>query len=78
MNEFYSKLIMYHQIHKMSRDGWSKTRIAEFLTSFKLLKSRFITLMVLAIFIVVGVDVGFNSNSGQFLMNTYGMGQVEA
>ncbi len=31
MNEFYSKLIMYHQIQKMSRDGWSKTRIAEFL-----------------------------------------------
>lgn len=31
MNEFYSKLIMYHQIHKMSRDGWSKTRISEFL-----------------------------------------------
>jgi len=51
---------------------------ASFLSSFKLLKSRFIVLMVLAIFIVVGVDVGFNSNSGQFLMNTYGMGQVEA
>jgi hypothetical protein len=31
MNEFLNKLIMYHQIHKMSRDGWSKTRIAEFL-----------------------------------------------
>ncbi len=31
MNEFLNKLIMYHQIHKMSRDGWSKTRISEFL-----------------------------------------------
>ena len=31
MNEFFSKLIMYHQIHKMSRDGWSKSRISEFL-----------------------------------------------
>ena len=32
MNEFFSKLIMYHQIHKMSRDGWSKSRISEFLS----------------------------------------------
>ncbi|MFC2089350.1 IS21 family transposase [Bacteroidota bacterium] len=31
MNDFYNKLIMYHQIHKMSRDGWSKNRISEFL-----------------------------------------------
>jgi predicted transcriptional regulator len=31
MNEFFNKLIMYHQIHKMSRDNWSKTRIADFL-----------------------------------------------
>ena len=32
MNEFFNKLIMYHQIQKMSRDGWSKTRISEFLS----------------------------------------------
>lgn len=31
MNELFNKLIMYHQIQKMSRDGWSKTRISEFL-----------------------------------------------
>ena len=31
MNEFVNKLIMYHQIQKMSRDGWSKTRISNFL-----------------------------------------------
>jgi len=31
MNEFFNKLIMYHQIQKMSRDDWSKTRISEFL-----------------------------------------------
>ena len=60
------------------KESNSNNQQASFLTSFKLLKSRYITLMVLAIFIVVGVDVGFNSNSGQFLMNTYGMGQVEA
>ena len=56
----------------------SKEERASFLSSFRLLKTRFIALMVLSIFVVVGIDVGFNSNSGQFLMNTYGMGQVEA
>ncbi len=56
----------------------SKEERASFLSSFRLLKTRFIALMVLSIFVVVGIDVGFNSNSGQFLMNSYGMGQVEA
>ncbi len=56
----------------------SKEERASFSSSFRLLKTRFIALMVLSIFVVVGIDVGFNSNSGQFLMNTYGMGQVEA
>ncbi len=31
MNENLNKLIMYHQIQKMSREGWSKSRISEFL-----------------------------------------------
>ena len=31
MNEILNKLIMYHQIHKMFRDGWSKSRISQFL-----------------------------------------------
>lgn len=31
MNEILNKLIMYHQIHKMFRDSWSKSRISEFL-----------------------------------------------
>jgi hypothetical protein len=31
MNENFNKLIMYYQIHKMFRDGWSKSRISEFL-----------------------------------------------
>lgn len=30
MNEFFQKLIMYHQMHKLFRDGWSKTRISSF------------------------------------------------
>lgn len=31
MNENLNKLIMYHQIQKMSREGWSKSRISDFL-----------------------------------------------
>jgi FHS family L-fucose permease-like MFS transporter len=40
-------------------------------TAFKLLGNGFILLMVLSIFLVVGVDVGFNSNSGQFLIKRF-------
>lgn len=31
MNEILNKLMMYHQIHQMFRDGWKKARIASFL-----------------------------------------------
>lgn len=31
MNNFYNKLIMYHQIQQMKRDGWSITKIASHL-----------------------------------------------
>lgn len=44
-----------------------------FASAFSLLGTGFIFLMVLAIFLVVGVDVGFNSNSGQFLIKRFGM-----
>lgn len=47
-------------------------------TAFKLLGNGFILLMVLSIFVVVGVDVGFNSNSGQFLTKHFGIGSVAA
>jgi FHS family L-fucose permease-like MFS transporter len=46
---------------------------ATFVTSFSLLGNGFILLMVLSIFLVVGIDVGFQSNSGQFLMNHFGI-----
>jgi MFS transporter, FHS family, L-fucose permease len=36
-------------------------------STFKLLGIGFVALMVIAIFLVVGIDVGFNTNSGQFL-----------
>jgi MFS transporter, FHS family, L-fucose permease len=46
---------------------------ASFSTSLQLLKVPFIVLMVLAIFFLVGIDVGINSSSGQFLMDKLGM-----
>jgi MFS transporter, FHS family, L-fucose permease len=51
---------------------------ATFGSSFKLLGTGFVMLMVLSIFIVVGVDVGFNSNSGQFLIKHFGIDQTAA
>ncbi|MCU0474024.1 MAG: MFS transporter [Bacteroidales bacterium] len=47
-------------------------------SSFKLLGNGFVLLMVLSIFIVVGIDVGFNSNSGQFLIKQFGIDQTAA
>ncbi len=49
---------------------------ATFSSSFRLLGSGFVFLMVLSIFIVVGVDVGFNSNSGHFLIKQFGIEQT--
>ena len=34
--------------------------------------------MVLSIFLVVGIDVGFNSNSGQFLIKQFGIDPIAA
>jgi len=45
-------------------------------TTLKLLNSGFILLMVIGIFVVVGIDVGFNSNSGQFLKEHFNIGQT--
>ncbi|MCF6358608.1 MAG: MFS transporter [Draconibacterium sp.] len=39
----------------------------------KLLNVKYIALMVLGIFFLVGIDVGINSSSGQFLMEKLGM-----
>jgi fucose permease len=44
---------------------------ATFVSSFKLLGTGFVLMMVLSIFLVVGIDVGFNSNSGQFLIKHF-------
>ncbi|MCX6285529.1 MAG: MFS transporter [Bacteroidetes bacterium] len=47
-------------------------------SAFSLLGNGFIFIMVLAIFVVVGIDVGFNSNSGQFLIKHFGIEQTAA
>ena len=51
---------------------------ATFASSFKMLGVRFVLMMVIAIFLVVGIDVGFNSNSGQFLINHFGINSTAA
>lgn len=62
------------KIDETRQEGFKAT----FGTSFSLLGNGFILLMVLSIFLVVGVDVGFNSNSGQFLMKHFGIVQNAA
>ena len=47
-------------------------------SAFKLLGNKFILSMVLVIFLIVGIDVGVNSTSGQFLMNKLDMEQAVA
>ncbi|MGD0583478.1 MAG: MFS transporter [Bacteroidales bacterium] len=61
-------------VEEVRQEGYKAT----FATSFKLMNNGFLLLMVLSIFLVVGVDVGFNSNSGQFLMKHFGIGQTAA
>jgi fucose permease len=62
------------KIEESQQDG-PKASLA---SSFKLLGNGFILLMVLSIFLVVGIDVGFNSNSGQFLIKHFGVDQNAA
>jgi len=62
------------KVEERKQEGQSVT----FGSAFKLLGNGFILLMVLSIFVVVGVDVGFNSNSGQFLIKHFGMEEIAA
>jgi FHS family L-fucose permease-like MFS transporter len=47
-------------------------------SAFRLLGNGFILLMVMSIFLVVGIDVGFNSNSGQYLIKHFGIDPTAA
>jgi len=62
------------KVDEVRQEGYKAT----FGTTFKLLNNGFLLLMVISIFLVVGVDVGFNSNSGQFLMKHFNIGQTAA
>ncbi|MEN8119703.1 MAG: MFS transporter [Bacteroidota bacterium] len=46
---------------------------ATFSSCFKLLNNKFILMMVMGIFVVVGIDVAMNSNIGNFLESKIGM-----
>lgn len=51
---------------------------ASFRSCFKLLGNRMVLLMVIGIFVVVGIDVGINSNIGTFLSEKLGVGDDAA
>jgi MFS transporter, FHS family, L-fucose permease len=51
---------------------------ATFGSAFNMLSNGFVLMMVMAIFLVVGVDVGFNSNSGNFLIKQFGIDPTAA
>ncbi len=51
---------------------------ATFASSFKLLGNGFVAVMVICIFLIVGIDVGVNAVSGQFLLGKFGSQQTLA
>jgi MFS transporter, FHS family, L-fucose permease len=51
----------------------SELGAATFRSCFSLLKNPFIVVMVLGIFMLVGCDVGMNSNIANFLQNNFGL-----
>lgn len=51
---------------------------ATFASSFKLFGNGYITMMVIGIFLVVGIDVGINAISGQFLLAKFDISQTFA
>ena len=51
---------------------------ATFASSFKLFGNGYITMMVIGIFLVVGIDVGINTISGQFLKAKFDISQTFA
>lgn len=51
---------------------------ASLASSFALLGNPYVLMMVISIFLVVGIDVGFNSFSGKFLATHFGIDPVTA
>lgn len=61
--------LYFTQIEEMK----SSNGAATFKSCFSLLKNKFIVVMVLGIFMLVGSDVGMNSNIANFLQNQFGL-----
>jgi MFS transporter, FHS family, L-fucose permease len=66
--------VIWLGVVKIEESGQQESK-ASLASAFKLLGNSFVLLMVLSIFVVVGVDVGFNSNSGQLLIKRFGIEQ---
>ncbi|MBA7571072.1 putative metabolite transport protein YjhB [subsurface metagenome] len=47
-------------------------------SSFRLLNNRYMAMMVFGIFLLVGIDVGINTVSGQYLLAKFNSGQILA
>jgi len=61
-------------LHFTKIEEMKSTEVKATITScLKLLGNGYVLLMVLGIFFLVGIDVGINSSSGQFLMGKLGM-----
>jgi len=64
--------VLWLQLTKITETR-TEGRRASFASALRLLGEPYIALMVLGIFLLVGIDVGINSTSGQFLMERLGM-----
>ena len=60
------------------QESASSEKRATFKSSFNLLGNGFVALMVACIFLIVGIDVGINAVSGQFLLSKFGSEQTLA
>jgi fucose permease len=68
-------LLLYSVQIEETKENKNSTTFA---SCFKLLNNRFVFLMALAIFLLVGIDVGLNTVSGQFLIEKFGFEQSVA
>jgi fucose permease len=65
-----SVIWLYFTKIEESRSGHD---VATFRSCFSLLRNKFIVVMVVGIFMLVGCDVGMNSNIANFLQNNFGL-----
>ncbi|MEA3478363.1 MAG: MFS transporter [Bacteroidota bacterium] len=66
--------LYFTKIEESKRDG----KPATFKSCFSLLNNRFVLLMALGIFFLVGADVGMNTNIANYLQSSYGLSLEKA